>query len=188
MKTTFFACHKIRQRRAGRQAGGQGGGEREGRQLATLPALLQPKSSQANSMRFAAAAAKASEAKRNTLLLLLLSTSLSASQPEIGSLIISEQNATGPQGESSGRGRGAGEEQAADEVVEAATANDALQHVVARSRCVCVCVAAACAPSLSLSPLSLLCLACFLPLLLPYPLHLGRKCKPFSFYFQPGAA
>lgn len=118
------------------------------------------------------------QAKRNTLLLTSLSPSLSASRPEIGSLIISEQNATGPQGES--RGRGEGEEQAADEVVEAATANDALQHVD-----VCVCVTAQfplCPLSLSLSLLSLLCLACFLPLLLPYPLHLGRKCKPFSVF------
>lgn len=53
------------------------------------------------------------------------------------------------------RAAGEGEEQAADEVVEAATANDALQHVVARSRCVCVCVWQLPVPplSLSLSPL-----------------------------------
>lgn len=44
MKTTFFACHKIRQRRAGQVA-----------------SLLQPKSSQANCMRFCG-----SQAKRNT--------------------------------------------------------------------------------------------------------------------------
>lgn len=87
-----------------------------------------------------------------------------------------------PQGESSGRGRGRSRQQ---------TKLSKLPQLTMRCstswRVQDVCVCGSCL-SLSLSSLSLLCLACFLPLLLPYPLHLGRKCKPFSFYFQPGAA
>lgn len=82
MKTTFFACHKIRQRRAG--------------QVDSLPLLLLPRcclvvATQVKPSKLHAFLRQPSQAKHAAAAPTLTSTT----RQEIGSLIISEQNATG---------------------------------------------------------------------------------------------
>lgn len=83
MKTTFFACHKIRQRRAGQVAS------------LLLPRCCLVVATQVKPSKLHAFLRQPSQAKHAAAAPTLTSPLLSTTRQEIGSLIISEQNATG---------------------------------------------------------------------------------------------